>query len=287
VGYTAEVGGIRAARVDFAEIERNPLRCPDPEAVGPMAERIETVRAEGDSVGGVVEVVCLNVPAGLGEPVFDKLDAEIAKALMSIGGVKAVELGDGFRASRMKGSEHNDGIDRTGFTSNHAGGILGGISTGQEIRAAVAVKPTPSISRPQRTVDIHGSERTISVRGRHDPCLCPRIVPVAEAMVALVLYDALLSQREIEAGEETLEGMRGEIDRIDRRLLELLASRGEVSLRVGRYKKERGIPVRDAGREKSLLDERLQWAREGGVSEALAEGVFHLILEDSRRSQTP
>jgi chorismate synthase len=287
VGYTAEIGGIRATRVDFDEIERNPLRCPDSEAAALMAERIEAVRAEGDSVGGIVEVVCLNVPSGLGEPVFDKLDAEIAKALMSIGGVKGVALGDGFRASRMKGSEHNDGMDRSGFTSNHAGGVLGGISTGQEIRAAIAVKPTPSISRPQRTVDTHGSERTISVRGRHDPCLCPRIVPVAEAMVALVLYDALLSQREIEAGEETLEGMRGEIDRIDRQLLELLVGRGDVSLRIGRYKKERGIPVRDAEREKSLLEERLRWAKEGGVSETLAEGVFYLVLEESRRSQTP
>jgi chorismate synthase len=197
IAYTLEVGGVKARRVDLDEVDRNPLRCPDRNAAKRMEKKILSCKAEQDSIGGVVEVVARNVPPGLGEPVFGKLDAEIARALMSIGGVKAVEIGEGFRAGRMKGSENNDQMDRNGFKTNHSGGILGGISTGQEIRARMTVKPTPSIEKEQETLDTFGHERRITIRGRHDPCICPRIVPVAEAMMALVLYDALLAQREL------------------------------------------------------------------------------------------
>jgi len=162
-----------------------------------MEARIKEVKAEGDSVGGIVEVIALGVPAGLGEPVFDKLDAELAKALMCIGAVKGVEVGAGFDAARMMGSEMNDeyymneGNVRT--RTNHAGGILGGISTGEPIICKMAVKPTPSISKLQRSVNMAElQELEISISGRHDTCICPRIVPVAEAMVALVLVDLML-----------------------------------------------------------------------------------------------
>lgn len=157
-----------------------------------MEEEIQGAKEEGDSVGGIVEVVARGCPAGLGDPVFSKLDALIAHAMMGIGAVKGVEIGDGFAAARMKGSEHNDQISSSGFLSNHGGGIQGGISTGEPIVVRIAVKPTPSISRPQRTVNTKGEEVSISVRGRHDPCIVPRIVPVAEAMLALVLVDCLL-----------------------------------------------------------------------------------------------
>lgn len=162
---------------------------------GLFEEEVRAAQARGDSVGGVVEVRASGVPAGLGSPVFGKLDAAIAGAMMGIGAVKGVEIGEGFGAALLYGSENNDGMDSTGFLSNHAGGILGGISTGQEIVVRLAVKPTPSIALPQRTVDVAGFEREISIGGRHDPCIAFRLVPVAEAMLALVLLDALLEVR--------------------------------------------------------------------------------------------
>lgn len=164
-------------------------------------EEMEAAIAEaiqaGDSVGGVVEVTAGGCPPGLGDPVFGKLDAMIGLAMLSIGAVKGVEIGDGFVAARVRGSEQNDQMEREGFLTNHAGGILGGISTGAEIVVRIAVKPTPSIAKEQRTVDNAGEERVISVKGRHDPCIVPRLVPVAEAMLALVLADALMEQEKI------------------------------------------------------------------------------------------
>ncbi|MDH7593319.1 MAG: chorismate synthase [Methanomicrobiales archaeon] len=165
------------------------------------AMEMEIVRARdrGDSVGGVVEIRVKGCPAGLGDPVFDKLDARLAYALMGIGAVKGVEIGEGFRAALLYGSENNDQMGKDGFTSNHAGGILGGISNGNEITIRIAVKPTPSISLPQQTIDIHGAEREIRIEGRHDPCIVPRVLPVAEAMTALVILDALLERDAYEA----------------------------------------------------------------------------------------
>jgi len=201
LGHVVEIGEIRAKEVGVEEIrrniERNAVRCADLEAARKMEDLIKEVKAEGDSVGGIVEVIALDVPAGLGEPVFDKLDAELAKALMSIGAVKGVEIGAGFEAARMKGSEMNDEFiikeGRIRTKTNNAGGILGGISTGEPIICRIAVKPTPSISRPQRSVDMEKMQEVeIKIKGRHDPCICPRIVPVAEAMVALVLVDYLM-----------------------------------------------------------------------------------------------
>ena len=159
-----------------------------------MEAEIRAARDAGDSVGGIVEVTASGCPAGLGDPVFGKLDAAIAGAMMGIGAVKGVELGEGFGAARLFGSEMNDPIGEAGFASNHAGGVLGGISTGQDIVVRLAVKPTPSIRKAQRTVDIAGKEREITVEGRHDPCIAPRVVPVAECMLAMVILDATLEQ---------------------------------------------------------------------------------------------
>jgi len=158
-------------------------------------EEIRMAMDEGDSVGGIIKLTARGCPPGLGDPVFGKLDALIAGALMGIGGVKGVEIGDGFSAARMKGSEHNDQIDRSGFLTNHAGGILGGISNGDEIRVRIAVKPTPSIRKLQKTITVSGEETTVSIPGRHDPCIVPRVLPVAEAMLSLVLIDALYAQQ--------------------------------------------------------------------------------------------
>jgi len=206
VAYVTELGGIVAdiASSNLLELrnraESNAVRCPDHAAAERMLERLDAVRREGDSLGGVVVVTAVGVPAGLGEPVFDKLDGDLAKALMSIGAVKAVEIGAGRECAGMRGSEMNDPLfmreGRINFESNHAGGILGGISTGGPIVCTIAVKPTPSIARRQNTVDLAcGETAEIEINGRHDPAIPPRIVPVAEAMVALVLADYLLRQR--------------------------------------------------------------------------------------------
>ncbi len=197
LAYTLALGGIRAEKLDFDKIYENPLFTPDPNAVPRIIKRLEEVKESGDSVGGIVEVRIQGCPAGLGEPVFHKLDAMLALALMGIGAIKGVEIGSGFAATEMLGSEHNDGLSPAGFVSNNAGGILGGISNGDEIVVRAAVKPIPSIEKEQQTVTEDGAPTTLSVKGRHDVSAIPRIVPVCTAMVRLVLVDMLLQQKAI------------------------------------------------------------------------------------------
>jgi len=199
--YTLAVAGIYAKRIDLNSIESNPVRCPDPEQAKLMLEKIEEARKNLDSVGGIVEALIQGCPAGLGEPVFDKLSARLAAAVMSIGTIKGVEIGDGFKVAEMRGSEDNDIFYKDGKSirtkTNHAGGILGGISTGEDIILRVAVKPASSIAQEQSTVDVHGNPTTVKVTGRHDPCICPRVVPVVEAMLAITLLDSLLIQKSV------------------------------------------------------------------------------------------
>lgn len=201
--YTKEVAGILAKDMDLAAIETNPLRCPDPVAAKRMERAVQRAKRDGDSVGGVVEIVVKNPPAGLGEPVFDKLEADLAKALMSIGAVRGFEVGNGFASARLRGSENNDPMyfdrkaKRVRTRTNNAGGIAGGISNGEDIVLRIAVKPTSSVAREQETVTTSGKSARIKVEGRHDPCICPRIVPVAEAMVALTLLDHLMRQQRL------------------------------------------------------------------------------------------
>jgi chorismate synthase len=199
IGYTLELGGIRAEKVDYEEIEKNALRCPDRDALITMEKKIEEVKNQGDSLGGIVEILVRGCPRGLGEPVFDKLEADLAKALMSIGAVRGVEVGAGFRVVRMLGSQCNDPIGRKGFEKNDAGGILGGISNGEDIMLRVAVKPIPSISLEQRTVDQAMQPVSLKIKGRHDISAIPRINPVCEAMVAIVLVDHLLKQKALDS----------------------------------------------------------------------------------------
>lgn len=194
IAYTKRSAGIECETYMPEEIENNPLRACDPGAAARMLEKIEAIKETEDSVGGVIECRVSGVPIGLGEPVFDKLDAELAHAMLSIGSVKGIEFGAGFRASDMVGSEHNDWLGIDGFVTNNAGGIVGGISNGEEIVFRVAVKPTSSIAREQQTIDLTGTPQTIRTEGRHDACICPRIVPVVEAMTYLVLIDHLKRQ---------------------------------------------------------------------------------------------
>lgn len=203
VAYVKQVGTLEAAidpdAVTRAQVEGNIVRCPDPAVAEQMITLIDQIRKQGDSVGGVVEAVARKVPAGLGEPIFDKLTADLAKALLSMPACKGFESGSGFAGTRMRGSEHNDIFfsdnGRVRTRTNRSGGIQGGISNGEDIVVRAAFKPTATILKEQETVDVDGQPTTLKSRGRHDPCVLPRAVPVVEAMIALVLADHLLRQR--------------------------------------------------------------------------------------------
>jgi chorismate synthase len=201
IGYVKQVGEVQAAvpeptSVTLEQVEANAVRCPDASAAARMIELIEAVRKDRDSIGGICELVATGVPAGLGEPVFDKLKADLAKGLMSLPAVTAFEYGAGFTVANSRGSQNNDAFvrkpDRIGTETNRHGGMLGGISSGEPIICRVAVKPTSSLPQSQRTVTREGEATEIAVKGRHDPCLLPRFVPMGEAMIALVLVDHFL-----------------------------------------------------------------------------------------------
>ena len=200
-GALAEMGGQKAARErwDWAETRRNAFFCPDAEAAAVWESVLDSARKSGSSLGAVIEIVAEGVPAGLGEPVYDKLDADLAKAMMSINAVKGVEIGAGFAAAALRGEENADEMflqdGRPAFSANHSGGVLGGLSSGQPVVVRFAVKPTSSILTPRRTIDVYGNETEIVTKGRHDPCVGIRAVPVGEAMMALVLADHLLRHR--------------------------------------------------------------------------------------------
>lgn len=199
--YTVELGGIPAERDDIENAQLTPFFSPDEEVVAKWDERIKEVKGEGDTLGGVVEIRVMGLPAGIGEPVFDKIDARLAYALMSVGAVKAVEIGSGCEAARSLGSTNNDYMTTAGFSSNNAGGILGGISSGQEIIARAYVKPIPSIAQEQHCMDVEGRRVCLRIGGRHDICAIPRINPVLKAMTALTVADLMLLDRRLGARE--------------------------------------------------------------------------------------
>lgn len=194
-GYLSQLGPIKAETIDLAQVEQNPFFFPDVDKLQALEDFMMQLRKSGDSIGAKVTVVAKNVPPGLGEPVFDRLDAEIAHSLMSINAVKGVEIGAGFDCVAQKGTEHRDELTLQGFTSNNAGGILGGISSGQDIVASIAMKPTSSILQSGKTIDTAGNETELVTKGRHDPCVGIRATPIAEAMLAITLMDHLLRHR--------------------------------------------------------------------------------------------
>lgn len=194
-GFLSQIGDITLAQGDWGVVENNAFFCGDAARVPEIEQLIDELRREGNSIGAEVTVIASDVPVGLGEPVFGKLDAELAYGLMGINAVKAVEIGDGVAVVRQRGTEHRDEMGRAGFMSNHAGGVLGGISSGQDIVARLSLKPTSSLTTPGRSVDTEGNEVEVITKGRHDPCVGIRAVPIAEAMVALVLMDHTLRHR--------------------------------------------------------------------------------------------
>jgi chorismate synthase len=194
-GYLKQIGELSITSIDFSEVNKNPFFCPDKSLVPEIEKYIDLLRSEGDSVGAKIQINAKNMPLGLGEPVFDKLDADLAKALMSINAVKGVEVGEGMAVAGSKGSDSRDEITPQGFKSNNSGGISGGISTGQDLLLSIALKPTSSINKEGDTVDKEGKAVKVQVKGRHDPCVGIRATPIAEAMVALTLIDHYLRNR--------------------------------------------------------------------------------------------
>jgi chorismate synthase len=194
-GYLSQLGPIKIDSVDWNEVHNNPFFCPDASKVAEMEAYMQALNKEGNSIGAKITVTATGMPPGLGEPVFDRLDADLAHALMSINAVKGVEIGAGFASVEQKGTEHRDEITPEGFLSNQAGGVLGGISTGQDLCVSLALKPTSSLHLPGRSVDVHGDAVEVVTKGRHDPCVGIRATPIAEAMMALVIVDHLLRHR--------------------------------------------------------------------------------------------
>ena len=194
-GYLSQLGPVKAEKLDWEQVRQNPFFCPDADKVSEMEDYMNAIRKEGDSIGAKISVVASGLNPGLGEPIFDRLDADLAHALMSINAVKGVEIGDGFDVVEQKGSEHRDELTPEGFLSNHAGGVVGGISTGQDIVAHIALKPTSSITVTGQTVDVDGNLTELITKGRHDPCVGIRATPIAEAMMALVITDHYLRHR--------------------------------------------------------------------------------------------
>ncbi len=270
---------------DWARAEASPLRCDDPEAEAWMRAAIDAARSQGDSVGGLVELVAEGVPLGWGDPVFGKLDARLAAAMMSIGAVKGVEVGQGFGVAGLSGSEHTDALSPTGPVTNRAGGIVGGISNGAPIRLALAVKPTPSIRLPLDGLREDGETVPVRARGRHDACICPRLVPVAEAMCALVLADAWQAWRATQGAELSLSDLRLEIERVDAEMARGLARRLELSRRAGELKRVAGLPVIDPQREAVQREIWKSHAREAAMDEDLAARLYALLNDACRAVQ--
>lgn len=194
-GYLEQLGPIKVEKLEWDSVENNPFFCPDPDKVAEMETYMDALRKQGNSIGAKIKVVATGVPPGLGEPIFDRIDADLAQALMSINAVKGVEIGDGFACVESLGTEFRDEMRPAGFLSNHAGGILGGLTSGQDIVASIALKPTSSIRLPGRSIDLHGGAVEVVTEGRHDPCVGIRATPIAEAMMAIVLMDHYLRNR--------------------------------------------------------------------------------------------
>lgn len=271
IGHVVQIADVIApdvepASLDRARIESNPARCADPATAERMAAAVEAARKDGDSVGGIVEVVATGVPTGWGDPVFLKLDAMIGTAMLSIGATKGVEIGAGFRLASLRGSQSNDGIAPGGFLTNRMGGILGGISNGEPIVVRVAVKPTSSIRKEQDTINEQREPVKLVVPGRHDPCICPRLVPVAESMLALVLADAALRQQAIVEAATSSEQLTAELAFTDSEILRLLHRRRELLAAGGSLPDESALAA--ARREAALALE---------LPEEIAEKVGRLV----------
>lgn len=257
----------------------NPFHWPDEHSSIALYSYLDEVQKEGDSLGGIIELRAMDVPAGLGDPVYAKLSANIAKAMLSIPSVKGISFGDGETLAAMKGSEANDQMTKDGYLSNHQGGINGGVSNGNELFFRLILRPVSSVSLPQRTIDKSGNDRVISIKGRHDSCHIPRVIPVAEAMLKLCLADAIHHQRLIRGEAASLENFRESLDALDEELLLLLYRRRQIVQQVKDYKLLHCLPNRDAAREEAILKRVEAIACELELNPKLAREIMRLGLK--------
>ncbi len=282
-GGVIQIGDVRADKFQKEFIMKNPLRFSDARKYEKAKRLVEEIKKEGDSIGGVIKLVVEGLPVGIGDPVFDKLDALLCASIMSIGSVKGVEIGAGFKVSKMKGSENNDEFGENGFKSNNSGGILGGISNGDTIEIKVAIKPTPSIFKEQFFLSEDGKIVRDKIRGRHDVTICPRVLPVAEAMVSIVLADRILYQEKIKSSDE-IEKKRMEIDLIDVELLNLISDRLRISKEIFKIKRERGMPLFSKEREEEILKSCKIFSEISEIEEGKILEIYEKILEVSKKN---
>jgi len=279
--YPIQIGEFSVTKFD--ENFTNDLHWKDSTNFDKLMQYLTKIQQKGNSVGGIVEMKIKNLPIGFGDPVFEKLDANFAKAILSIGAVKGIEFGDGFQLAKITGSEANDQMDKTGFRSNHSGGILGGISNGNDINFRFVVKPTPSINILQKTVSKSGKEIIFQAKGRHDTCIVPRILPVAKAMVKLVLADAISYQKLITDEKLTLTDYRETLDKIDEDILVALARRKKISEKVKEFKQKNKIDIEDKNRENELISTLKEKADLWKINTKFIENIWQLILENSKK----
>ncbi|MDY6914703.1 MAG: chorismate synthase [Candidatus Cloacimonadota bacterium] len=280
--YAIQIGKIRAKNINLPV--QNKLHWPD-DNLQQLEHYLKEIKTQKNSVGGIIEAKIVNAPIGLGDPVFEKLDANLSKAILSLGAVKGIEFGDGFNLASLKGSEANDQIDKNDFLSNHCGGIQGGISNGNDIVFRFVVKPTPSIQIPQKTITHNNEPVKIKLRGRYDICIVPRIIPAAEAMIKLVLADALAFQKLISNKNKTLPELREAIDKIDEDILLALARRNKISQAIGNRKRQKNIGVTDKEREIQLLKNILEKAATLNLSKTTVEKIWQAIIKESKLQQ--
>lgn len=262
--------------------ESNPFCWPEQAKPDELYIYLNKVKEQKDTVGGIVKVRIDNVPVGLGDPVFEKLNANLAKAIMSIGTIKGISFGDGFEIASLKGSQVNDQMDERGFLSNHSGGISGGISSGQPIIITIAIKPVSSHGKIQQTINKNGNPTAITVSGRHDVCHIPRLLPVIEAMIKLTLADAIAWQKQISGDKHDLTNYREAIDKLDEDLLLLLYRRKAIVKLVKEFKKDNKIEFRDAEREAEILTKWNELFKELDIDTAQVKELLNIVLEISR-----
>jgi chorismate synthase len=281
--YPVQIGKVKAG--EFRPGFTNQLFWHDPATYDAALNELIEAQTSGDSLGGILEIEIIDVPAGLGDPVFGKLDARLAEALLSIGGVKGIEFGAGFKLAGYYGSESNDQMSSEGFVTNNCGGILGGVSTGAPIRMHLVIKPTSSIAIKQKTIDKKGNKQEIEISGRHDTCLVFRIIPVVEAMVRLVLADCVSYQKLVAGESRNLNDFREALDRIDEDILLALKRRQEIVKLIGEYKSQHDIKVKDELRENQLLSGLEEKAKLWQIEPALVRNIWQDIIAESCKQQ--
>ena len=281
--YPIKIGKFETTQTDLSF--QNELSWYDKTNYKDLIEYLNNIKNEGNSIGGIVEVKVANIPSGLGDPVFEKLDANLAKAILSIGAVKGIEFGNGFKLAALKGNDASDQMNKDGFITNHNGGILGGISTGNELIFRFVVKPTPSINIIQKTITKNNEEVEFKSHGRHDTCIIPRIIPVAKAMIKLVLADALSFQKLISNNKLELTDYREAIDKIDEDILIALGRRQKISELIGRFKQENKLPIENKDREEKLMNKLKQKAKLWNIDESLVANIWDIIISESKKKQ--